>query len=216
MNRRVACTIGAVLLLILPVTGTQAQTPHVWGIRAGVNSSTFDFPVFDLHHRLGINLAICRQIIHTRVYSLDIEFEYAQRGYTDKQVRTGGSGEFLGIMKAVTRLDYFSVPLLLRISVPTFKTVQPYVITGPSFEFRFNRKKGVWDYLLEDTLSDQFRRSSLSVTVGVGAELPDLFATTIRIEVRHSFSVTDVLRSDSLWEQQVTMKSTGLFLTILK
>ena len=218
MNCRATYFIGISLLSFSLGAVTQAQTPHVWALRAGVNSSTFNFPVFDLHNRIGINLAISHQVIRSQVFSLDVEIEYAQRGYSNEQIETDGSGEPLGTIKAVTRLDYISIPLLLRISAPLSKTVQPYIFTGPSYDFRINRKNGVWDFSsssFEDNLSDQFRKSCFSLTTGIGVEIPSTFAKVIRIEIRHSFSLTDILPSDSLWEQEVTMKSTGVYLSIL-
>lgn len=76
-------------------------------------------------------------------------------------------GEPFGPTKAMkfnNRVDYLSVPLLIKITFKT-KHINPYFVTGPRFDFFL-----AYESKSFGVLYDKFKDMDVGGTVGVGAE----------------------------------------------
>ena len=169
------------LAVMLCQASAQAQWLGAVGVKAGVNSSnsaieqTSFVHAFDTERRTGWQAAVFAEWLELPVASVVTQVEYAQRGFREQQIRTGeASPEPLGTIELKTRLDYVSVPVLLKLR--TAKTgTGPYALLGPRFDFRVNREavlyaEGQPD--LETTLANVFNEEVLRAWAWLSMRCP--------------------------------------------
>lgn len=194
--RKRTVTFLALVPALLAAAPVQAQLVHGYGFRAGGNISTLTSDLVDLNHRMGIQAATFVELFTTPVFSLQAELEFARRGYAWEQVETGGIGEFIGNVRAVTALNYLSLPVLVRLRYPGKSRVIPYALAGPRLDLLLWRKPGVFDFSsgdFEDDLSEYFTEFGVSGIIGFGIAVDDILHRELRLEARFNFGLTDLI-----------------------
>ena len=98
------------------------------------------------------------------------------------------SPEPIGTMTDYSRLDYLSLPVLLKLSL-RHKPITPYVITGPRYDYLLNYESEFMYYVF-----DNFRRGVYGGAIGIGIEsnFPKLIKLTL--ELRYNLDFTDSLK----------------------
>ncbi|MGH7601381.1 MAG: porin family protein [bacterium] len=196
--------------VLLPLS-VQAQLLKGYGIKAGVNSSNTALSIpqsafeIDTQRRTGVNAALFIEWGGSSFYSLVTQVEYAQRGFAEEQEITGENNpEPLGKVRASTRLDYISLPILLKLQYRKL-AISPYLIAGPRVDFLVNREVGEFDFVIgnskvsvESELSKIVDDRALGGTVGLGFNAQKFLPLPLLVEGRYNFDFTDNSKSPPL------------------
>jgi opacity protein-like surface antigen len=199
MRFRFFCAASAVALAFTLWTPAQAQVVHGYGLRIGGNASTVVMDFRSVEYRPGFQIAAYAELFRTPVLSVQLEAEYARRGYADQSEERGPQGEFIRQVRAVTALDYLSFPVLARLRYPGEQRVTPYMLAGPRLDYLVGRTPGTWEFTevtVEDELSSQFAEVTVSATVGAGAAFAGPFGRETRLEARLTEGLRDMLREE--------------------
>jgi hypothetical protein len=192
--------------LLLPLS-VQAQLIKGYGAKIGMNSSNttvslvktaFDFT----ERRIGVNAALFLEWSRSSVISLVTQVEYAQRGFNEKQLVTGEYGpEPIDFVRADTRLDYISLPILLKLQYPSL-AAGPYLLLGPRADFLIHREPGKFkisgdgfQIIWESGLPNAFDEQALGGTAGLGLAADKLLHLPLLVEARYNFDFTDNSKS---------------------
>jgi hypothetical protein len=189
--------------MLLPFA-VQAQLFKGYGLKVGANSSNVSFSLvqstfkIDTQRRTGMNAAFFVEWGSLPVISLITQVEYAQRGFAEEQVITGPNGpEPLGLMRASTRLDYISLPILLKLQFPKL-AISPYLLAGPRADFLVNREAGKFEFVNDDSqvsvkseLNEFIDDRAWGGTVGLGFDAQKLLPLPLLVEARYNFDFTD-------------------------
>jgi hypothetical protein len=135
--------------------------------------------------------------------------EYAQRGFKEKQfVTSENSPEPIDVVRASTRLDYISLPILLKLQYPSL-VAGPYLLLGPRMDFLVNREPGKFEFMGgsfqiigESGLHNVFDGQAFGGTVGLGLTADKLLPLPLLVEARYNFDFTDNSKS-SLFQGKV-------------
>lgn len=187
-----------------------ASAPAQWfnaaGVKAGVNSSNSAIEQtsfghqFETQRRIGWQAAVFAEWLRLPVVSVVTQLEYAQRGFSEEQVRTGEeSPEVLGTIELKTRLDYVSVPLLLKLRTSN-TGAGPYALLGPRFDFLVNREAVLYEdgkLDLETSFAEVFNDRAVGGTVGMGVVAKAL-SLPLLLEARYNFDFNDNADSEFL------------------
>jgi hypothetical protein len=197
-----------VALSLLPIS-VQAQLLKGYGAKVGINSATskIDLTLAGSENseiagkrRAGINAALFVEGLKLSFVSVLAQVEYAQRGFVEEQQETGLNGENLDIVRASSRLDYVSLPVLIKLQ-PSVKSVSPFVIFGPRFDFLVNREAGKYRFTsvtIASSSSELFNDHAFGGTVGVGLAASKFWAVPVFVEVRYNFDFTDNIDLETL------------------
>jgi hypothetical protein len=198
-----ALRIVSFAAVLLPLS-VQAQLLKSYGIKAGVNSSNAAFSLpqdaFEIatQRRTGGHAALFVEWGGSSAFSLVTQVEYAQRGFAEEQEITGENGpEPLGKVRASTRLDYISLPLLLKLQYRK-SAISPYLIAGPRVDFLVNREAGEFDFVIGNSkvtlaseLNEIFDDRDLGGTIGLGFNAQKFLPLPLLVEGRYNFDFTD-------------------------
>ena len=198
----------------------QAQWLSTAGVKAGINSSNSAIEQtsigyqFETQRRIGWQAAIFAEWLKLPVVSVVTQVEYARRGFAEEQVRTGiESPEPLGTFQLQTRLDYVSIPVLLKLQ-PSNSGVKPYALLGPRFDFLVNHETALYEdgkLDLEFSLAEAFNDRAVGATVGLGVVAKAL-SLPLLLEARYNFDFDDVADAELL---TVKNNSVDLWLGIM-
>lgn len=180
------------------------------GVKFGVNSSsarlddTSNSFEIETGRRTGVQAALFAEWFNAPSFSLVTQVEYVQRGFSEEQfITTENSPEPVAKAKANSRLDYVSLPLLVKLRLPEVNS-GPYLVVGPRVDFLVNRVAGEFDFppyvnqfglLVKESATsgwgDFYNDHNLGGTAGVGFASGKFAGATLQLEVRYNFDFTD-------------------------
>lgn len=143
--------------------------------------------------RNGFNIALFYEIGMFKFLSLIPHIEYAQKGFVEKQVETNDIGEFIQNVEANTRLDYLSIPLLIKIKYPKIKP-EPYLVIGPRFDYLIKKRNGVFHFTQVDFKSqfaDYLDEFVFGGSFGAGFQLAKIARFNTFLNFRYNFDFSD-------------------------
>ena len=191
--------LSTILLLALITCASQSNSQLLksYGIKAAITSSSQRFsysnpswPGYgpDVKKRIGFGIAFYAEWLNVPVISIVSQIEYAQRGMGE-EITVSNSPSLTAIHTEVLdkRLDYFSIPILAKASVP-FGNVTPYILIGPRVDILL----GYHDELIVGTsIYQDFKKTMFGGTVGAGFSLSDILPVNISLEGRYNFDFDD-------------------------
>jgi hypothetical protein len=129
MNKCVMRATIACLLAMVPVTTAFGQGVGL-GFKVGLNGANVSLdPDEDTSIRLGlVGGGVLSFMVHD-AFAIQLEALYSQKG-ADVDDIDGGSGTLA--------VDYFEVPLLAKVMVPTGGNVRPVFFVGPAVAFEIS------------------------------------------------------------------------------
>ena len=106
------------------------------------------------------------------------------------------SGNFfiLGNKTFYSRLDYLSIPVLAKVTLPG-TIISPYVVAGPRFDFLLGYKS---DENAFSDLYNKFKKNIFGGTVGLGVETGSLLPVTLTADVRYNFDFMKSYKTEYL------------------
>jgi hypothetical protein len=199
------------LAALLVSASVQAQVLNSVGVKGGINFSASaikfgadDMPTSEMEtqRRTGWQAALFAEWLKMSVVSIVTQVEYAQRGYAEELPVTGeNSPEPVDVLNLKTRLDYVSVPILLKLQTSN-AGIKPYALAGPRFDFLVNRKPDYYEggqLDLEVALADFFNDRAVGGTVGLGMT-GKAFSLPLLVEARYNFDFNDNADSNQFLE----------------
>jgi opacity protein-like surface antigen len=195
MKKLIALTLCAMLLMAAASLARPA-----FGVKAGVafSKQTFDYtelePGFDT--RAGFQFGFFLEYPVNRYFSLVPEFRYVPVGVKYSIVYVQESGYVGGPVSETrkTRVDYLSVPLMIKARLP-MKKFTPYVIAGPRVDFQLGTGADSRDF---SQLYDQFDQITAGFTFGGGVQFKLSPRYNLLVEASYSPDVTKVYETDLL------------------
>jgi hypothetical protein len=193
-----------------------AQIVSHYGVKAAFTRSTLDIEEFvDFSDwRSGLNLAVYAEHDICDFLALDLQLEYTQKGYIMEQVETDEMGMRIQDVSANTRLDYLSIPLLVKIKYPHEKAT-PFIAFGPRFDYLINTAKGEFEFTnntMTDDFADYLKDSAIGASISGGVQIPTARKCDVILEFRYNLDFTD--SADAPLEYEVKNKSWDIWLGI--
>ena len=105
------------LFFILPQLVLGQLIPN-YGVKIGYTSADVQAEVYDefFERRPGVNVALFAEWLENPFFSVITQVEYAQRGFIEEQIESVESSMIIQKVEANTRLDYLSIPVMLKVS----------------------------------------------------------------------------------------------------
>lgn len=194
---------AAIGMTFLSQSSSLAGSVDSYGFRAGANLSGVDSAPLDVaqERRTGFSVALYLEWRLLPYLALRNEVGYTSRGFTEALTERDVFGTATNRIEASTRLDYITLPVILRLHHPGAK-VAPYVSGGAAVDILMDRSLGVFEFSdtsFTSTFGDDFDAVEFGFLFGAGAVL----WSSITIDARYGFNVTDSMSASSLWEMKM-------------
>jgi len=178
-----------------------AQLLRTYGIKVAYTSADQKLEYYYLGGNLttlrrdGFNVAIYAEWLNTPIFSIVTQCEYTQRGFGNEIIETSEFGPMeIGSYKLFNRVDYLSIPIFGKITIP-MEIIKPYVLIGPRLDYLLGYKSGVGGY---NVLFDNFSKTIIGASFGVGVDLKGLSTLPILLEGRYNIDLKDSYNTDLL------------------
>lgn len=169
------------------------------GFKAAYTSAhqSFDYTSFNIEpkRRAGFNVAGFVEWLDLPFFSIVSQIEYAQRGMRYEIQQTGPGGpEIIAIVTRYNRVDYLSIPLFAKFSLPAH-AISPFLSLGPRFDILLGYKSDEDAY---NFVYDDFKKTMLGGTISIGCETNALLPFSLILEARYNFDLADSYATQSL------------------
>ena len=193
----ISSVLLAFALTFLPCRTAPAQSLEGFGFKGGfVSASAFD-NLDDLDRRNGLAASAFAEWNLLPTASLVTEVGYAQRGFVETMEERSAPGETIQIVEANTRLDYLTLPVMVKLQRTT-STVTPYLLAGPRLGVLMHRQPGTFEFTTsewESELAAFYERVAVGGTVGLGLSTGRLLPARLLVEARYDVDISDSLAS---------------------
>ena len=179
----------ALPLIILFLSSTVfAQLPFKLGIKGGLNLANLSFdPALpsgsDNTTQTGFMAGAMVEFNLAPMFAIQAEPTYIPKGC---KLTSSGSSNEVNI-----KINYFEIPVLLKLNIPSPGNINPYVFAGPNIGFRLSANTetptGEYDFK-DETQSIDF---ALDFGAGAGFKIAPLI--DLVIDVRYSHGLSDLL-----------------------
>ena len=200
MNRMLSLLV---LTLILFITQGNAQLLKNVGVKLAFTSAsqTYDYPNPpwpgfgpDLSRRIGVNAAIYAEWLDVPFFSVVTQIEYAQRGMAQEIAITGASPEIIRMETRYNRLEYLSLPIFLKATVP-IGIVSPYVLLGPRVDLLLSYRD---EFVIGKSIYADFKKMIWGGEAGLGLEFKKLLPGSVYLEFRYNVDFMNSYDTDFL------------------
>jgi hypothetical protein len=181
----------------LHINQSNAQLLRSFGAKIAVTSASqrIDYTpqppwsgfTYDVDRRTGVNAAIYAEWLNVPFFSVITQIEYAQRGFTEQLYFTEDASSNDRTTTRDNRVDYLSLPILLKASAST-GDISPYILIGP----RLDAYLGYHDKFNEpNSMYDRFKKTIWGGSAGVGIDFRSLIPVSVSLEVRYNVDFID-------------------------
>lgn len=179
---------------MIPLDYAHGQVIKAHGVKVAYTSADqrFDFgwTIEQTKRRSGFNIAVYAEWPYLPFLALVTQLEYAQRGVGRPYIQLANVPN-LGPDFIFTRLDYISIPVFAKLSIPE-KVLSPYIICGPRCDFLLGYKDNLNS---RSAMYDEFKKVILGASAGAGLEVNALIG--LLLEVRYNFDLVNSYNSGS-------------------
>jgi hypothetical protein len=192
------------LSAIISLNNAHAQIIKAYGFKVAYTSADqrLDYGSFvaQTERRNGFNVAVYAEWLNLPFLSLITQIEYAQRGVGIPYLRITTYDRMINVATtdnspvSYNRLDYISIPVLVKLSLPE-KVLSPYIVCGPRCDFLLAYKE---DHDFLSSTYDKFKKVLLGGSAGFGLELNSVLPVGMVLEARYNFDLSDSFRSTYL------------------
>jgi len=182
-----------VLLSFLSSPAESQSLMRNYGFKVAITSSdqSFDYAYpFDNQtiRRVGFAVGGYVEWFDFQYFTLVTQAEYVQKGRGLRLAVTGEGGPtIIGYGDFYSRLDYLSVPILLKFLLPG-QTLTPFLLVGPRADFLLGHSS---DENIFGSLYDDFKKTSIGGTIGLGTEIKGLLPVGVVAEARYNLDLAD-------------------------
>lgn len=147
-------TVSVFVLACAMPFPAEAQSQQIkFGIKGGINSSWITDDIAESESARGVNVAFFTELQFPGRISALLDVGLNQRGFTRVQNETNTAGDFLGDVKATSRLTYLSIAPQLNVHLSKTQW-RPYLGAGTRFDFLADREAGEFEFAT-DTVVDK-------------------------------------------------------------
>lgn len=197
-----AVALAAVTLLVGAALAS-AQDTSV-GLKAGINLSDqrLEGEGADVDFDLFPGLVAGAVVAHdfSRLLGIQAEGLFSQKGFASKS--------FLGQNDYKARVNYFEVPVLLRINLPASDAAVVHLLGGGAYARRINDKQTIDGQPLPAAAKDRYSSADASLVGGLALDV-----NRAAFEVRYTYGLLDVLDS-APGEENLKVRNRALSFTI--
>lgn len=157
-----------------------------FGFKTGVVSSNIksDF-FFTNRSKLGLDFGVFAESKKFKNFQLVAEVHYIQKGIIDAYIIFDPvTYEILDMTELKHRLDYISIPVLLKLS-KEYDIILPYLMFGPRFDYLFSYRSDIYGVLF-----DEVNNFVLGGDFVLGTEMKISEEITGIFELRYNFDIT--------------------------
>ncbi len=174
-----------------------AQLIKSYGVKVALTSANDNYenknaPDVSTKRRIGFNIGGFVEWFHVPYFSAITQIEYVQKGSGMDFDRRDEHNNDLGTITYYGRLDYISIPILAKFSIPT-ASVSPFLLMGPRFDFLVGYQSD------KNIFNDLYSKIKINVTgasIGIGAQIKLILETNIMAEIRYNYDFVDSFKND--------------------
>ncbi len=198
-----------IVLSMLPLSNYASTVEH-YGVKIGLTSANQEFTGVlyfenvDIKRKNGFNAGIFIEILDFSNFSILTQLEYTQKGMIEENIATDESGNLVGQFTIESTLNYLSVPISAKYSIPIQHFI-PYLIAGLRYDYlisynsfgeELTPQEGSVSgpFELDNTIYDDFIKSVFGAQFGVGVELDFISFIKPSIEFRYNIDLTNSLK----------------------
>jgi len=193
------------------VLSADAQPLRSYGIKAGAvlagqhwrYSSFFPPPGVTIadQMRWGLDVGLFLEWLDNPTFTLITEFHYLQRGFREELPgSSAASPELMGTTVLSPRLDYLSIPLLMKFRID-FPPFSPYVLAGPRYDILMNTNPDNFEAVLDD-----IKGYDWGMTLGIGIVYDVSPEYDIGAEFQYDLSFQDIYNTEILTVRNHSMQ----------
>ena len=169
-------------LVALTLAHTARAQPLHYGLRGGVNLANIRGDFADLINpdmKPGVAVGGFATVALAPMLALEMDALYVQKGFKVTGTAAGQSGDVVGVSDVRLELQYIDVPLVAKLSLPSWGGVSPYLVAGPSLGFGLSAKQkgfgatvdlsGLKDVILGGTAGGGVKLGAGPVAFGIEA-----------------------------------------------
>jgi hypothetical protein len=172
LNAALAATSLFALLSIAVVAPLQAG-PLRFGVRAGANLASVRGDFADLAEpkiQPGLSAGGLATLSLAPMVDFEIDVLYVQKGFKTVSEGADDNGNPTGTsVESHLRLQYLDVPMMAKLSLPSWGLVSPYVVAGPNMAFALAGK--IEAYGETSNVTSDLTKVVLGATGGLGFKL---------------------------------------------
>jgi hypothetical protein len=175
------------IVCLMSVASTaEGQLIRGFGIKAGpvISRQSWDYKVpvdLPIEARWGLDAGVFIEAPDIPFVSVLGECHYTQKGFKiTTTVTTAQSPEGSGKMTSTPRVDYLSLPILLKLRL-NLGMITPYIIAGPRFDLLVSKSSEGYGLVY-----DHLKKNDVGASFGLGAELPAEIVAAFVAEIRYS------------------------------
>lgn len=199
----------AVCVTLFVVSSAQGQLIRGCGIKLGpvIATQSWDYKLpidLPIEARWGLDAGVFIEAPDIPIVSVLGELHYTQKGFKiTATVTTEQSPEGAGEMTSTPRVDYLSLPILLKLRLD-LGVIAPYVVAGPRFDFLIGKSSEGYDLVY-----DHLKKNDMGASFGLGVELPTEIVAAFLAEIRYSPSF-----SKAYYNGMLTVKNQSIELLV--
>ena len=193
MPSRIAAALLTIVVVFALPDPSRAQWVDSYGVKVGVVSASAADNLDTFDRRTGLTASLFAERHLLPYLSLTAEVGYVQRGFVETQVERTATGEVVGVVKANTRLDYLTIPVMAKLGYHLTPALL-YAMAGPRLDVLLGREPGVFEFssiTIESIIADAYGSPAVGMTIGVGVSTTGLFPAGLLLEGRYEFDFTD-------------------------
>lgn len=188
------------MVLMMALLASPARALVSFGLKGGINYSKIVFsPALDLPTKKYLQGYCYGAFLSLNLGPIGLQPEilFSRRGMESEILLDPSDPASLA--RAVARLDYIEIPLLVRLNIIPAGPLKLYIFGGPSYGFLQKAKTQI-TYMgttEEIDIKDDLKNNSLAAVGGLGLDikLPMLFKVTA--DARYHYSLSNILSEDS-------------------
>jgi len=174
-----------------------------WGVKVGYTAAEQNWEHDwisndDISMRPGFHVGVLSDWFDYKGLSLNVGIQYEQKGMNETINLVDEGGHDLGERTFTSRLDYISIPLLVKYS-REWDEVSAYLLAGPRFDIFLGYADGDGDLVYG--IEDEYKDFVFGLSGGFGIERRILSLQTIFVEFVYNY--------DPLWLYESTNIMTG-------
>ena len=184
--------IIAIIILIAGYYECPAQLIKSYGIKVALTSAHDGYenirhPDIKSKRRLGFNIGVFVEWLNDPMLSIITQVEYVQKGCGWDVNRRDEYNHDYGIVTYYRRLDYISVPIIIKFKIQTL-TLTPFIMAGPRLDFLIGNH-----YVFDDPFSlyNMYKKNVAGASIGIGFQTSTFLNTKIMTEIRYNFDFED-------------------------
>jgi hypothetical protein len=162
-----------------------AEGNMMFGVKAGLNMANLSGDdVSNTKIKMGVigGAFGCYNI--NEIFAVQLELLYTMKG----------AGIDIPVIDASIKADYFEIPLLLKVNMPTEGKIKPSIYAGPAIGFLMSAKAEAMGASVD--IKDYFKSTNFGIVAGAGVGY-EMEKSLIFLEARYEVGLTTIAKENA-------------------